>query len=117
GAGCAVGDLLRQKMQRASLTFMVEENAATNMHAVAFAVDLRHLMRINFSRSVGVDRIKGSLLVLLVVHRLTKHFGGRCLIDANPRAVVPHRLEQPDGSETIDHQGLRGARPRLSRMR
>ena len=99
-------DLARDELAPAQGRFVIEQDAATSMQAVAFAIVDGDPVRKELGYRVGAARMKRRTLGLRAPARLAVHFRGRSLIEADRRVDGSDRFQNARGSDRVNIGGV-----------
>src|SRR5947209_65721 len=83
----AIRHLAGHELPAAARRLVVEEHAATTVHAVALAVDDRNPVAVELGHSVGAAGVKGGPFALRRLLRLAEHLAAARLVEANSLGV------------------------------
>jgi len=115
-----VGDLAGDELDATQRRFMVEQDAARRMQAVALAVIHRQPVGVEFCHRIRRARVEWRLFALDRLLNETEHLRRRRLVEVRVRTGEPHGLEHIGGTDAGDlrgqerlppgrlHEGLRG---------
>src|SRR5450756_1857647 len=105
--GHGPGKFARDKCLATPRRFMVEQDPAGSVHAIAFAVVDRYAMGKDFGTAIGTTRVEPGILVLRGRYA-SEHLAGRGLIKPAPDSRSLDGLKQSNGTQRNHVRGVFG---------